>query len=128
RLFQGDYHYPSHAEAMFEHHDPTVPAPTPMLADRRDDLAEQFPPMLSLLEAVRDVVSPATEVHHAAGCDVIALDTSGFAEAVAAARRADVAIVAVGDRSGLSNDATSGEARDRADVGLPGVQRDLVRA
>lgn len=128
RLFQGDYHYPSHAEAMFEHHDPTVPAPTPMLADRVDDLAEQFPTMQSLLAAVRTLVGEKTEVHHAAGCDVINADTGGFAAAVEAARRADVAIVALGDRSGLSDDATTGEARDRADVGLPGVQRELLAA
>lgn len=128
RLFQGDYHYPSHAEAMFEHHDPTVPAPAPMLADRRDDLALQFPPMLSLLTSVRALVSGGTRLLHAAGCDVIDPSTAGFDEAVAAARQADVAILALGDRSGLSNDATTGEARDRADVGLPGVQRQLLEA
>lgn len=128
RLFQGDYHYPSHAEAMFEHHDPTVPAPTPMLADRRDDLAEQFPPMISLLQAVKELVPDTTEVLHAAGCDVIDTDFSGFAAAVEVARRADVAILALGDRSGLSNDATTGEARDRADVGLPGLQSQLLAA
>lgn len=128
RLFQGDYHYPSHAEAMFEHHDPTVPAPTPMLADRRDDLAEQFPPMISLLASVRALVSGATRLLHATGCDVIDPSTAGFEEALEAARQADVVILALGDRSGLSNDATTGEARDRADVGLPGVQRELALA
>ncbi|MBX3143586.1 MAG: glycoside hydrolase family 3 C-terminal domain-containing protein [Trueperaceae bacterium] len=127
RLFQGDYHYPSHAEAMFEHHDPTVPAPTPMLADRRDDLAEQFPPMLSLVAALREL-APGLKVRHAVGCDVMSTDTSGFPAAVDAARGADVAILVLGDRSGLSNDATTGEARDRADVSLPGVQRELLAA
>lgn len=128
RLFQGDYHYPSHAEAMFEHTDPTVPAPTPMLAERVGDLALQFPRMISLLAAVKELLPPTAQVLHAAGCDVIVPDTSGFAAAVAAASQAEVVILALGERSGLSQDATSGEARDRADVGLPGVQRELLRA
>ena len=39
---------------------------------------------------------------------------------------ADVAILVVGERSGLTAAATSGEARDRLELGLPGRQRELV--
>ena len=49
-------------------------------------------------------------------------------QAVEAAKQADVAIVVVGDKSGLTDDCTSGEARDRADLDLPGVQQQLVEA
>ncbi|MBM7818679.1 beta-glucosidase [Cellulosimicrobium cellulans] len=68
------------------------------------------------------------DVVHAQGCDVTGTDTSGFAAAVAAARAADVCVVAVGDRAGLFGRGTSGEGCDAADLRLPGVQEDLVRA
>jgi beta-glucosidase len=58
------------------------------------------------------------------------LDTSraGFDEAVAVAARADVAVLVMGDKAGLTDDCTSGEFRDRTSFDLPGVQEDLVRA
>jgi len=37
-------------------------------------------------------------------------------------------VLVVGDKGGLTDGCTSGEARDRADLGLPGVQAQLVRA
>jgi beta-glucosidase len=52
----------------------------------------------------------------------------GFAEAVAAARSAEVAVLVVGDKAGLTDSCSSGESRDRAELGLPGVQESLVRA
>ena len=65
---------------------------------------------------------------HAAGCAVSGDDASGFAAAVEAARRAEVAVVCVGGKSGLMPDCTSGEFRDAADLGLTGVQQQLVEA
>jgi beta-glucosidase len=125
RLLQGDYHYPAHVEVQFESQG-DLPAPTPMIAARVEDLEDHFPPMVTLLEGLR--ARAAAGVRHARGCDVLSDDTSGFDAAVAAARAADVAVVVAGDRSGLTNAATCGEARDRADVRLPGVQEALVEA
>jgi beta-glucosidase len=51
-----------------------------------------------------------------------------LAEAVEAAANADVAILVVGEQSGLTAAATSGEARDRLEIGLPGRQPELVAA
>lgn len=127
RLLQGDYHYPAHVEVMFESQG-DLPAPTPMIAGRVEDLEAHYPPMVSLLDGLRARVAASGEVLHARGCDVNSEDSSGFDEAVAAARAADVAVVVVGDRSGLTGAATCGEARDRADVRLPGVQEALVDA
>jgi beta-glucosidase len=126
RLLQGDYHYPAHVEVMFESQG-DLPAPTPMIAARLEDLEDHYPPMVTLLDGLR-ARAGAGMVRHARGCDVASDDTSGFEEAVAAAGAADVAVVVVGDRSGLTNAATCGEARDRADVRLPGVQEALVDA
>ena len=68
------------------------------------------------------------KIRYAKGCDVISNSTDGFAEAVDAAVQSEIAIVVVGDKAGLTDDCTSGEARDRATLDLPGVQADLVKA
>jgi beta-glucosidase len=47
---------------------------------------------------------------------------------VEAAHRADVAVVVVGDKGGLTPECTSGEFRDSARLTLPGVQAALVEA
>ncbi|MFF5180184.1 beta-glucosidase [Micromonospora sp. NPDC000316] len=62
------------------------------------------------------------------GCAITGEDTSGIAAAVAAAAAADVCVLAVGDRAGMFGRGTSGEGCDAADLTLPGVQADLVRA
>ncbi|NKY24032.1 glycosyl hydrolase [Cellulomonas denverensis] len=61
-----------------------------------------------------------------AGCAVEGEDTSGFAEAVDAARAAEVAVVVVGDQAGLFGRGTVGEGNDAESLDLPGVQRRLV--
>ena len=87
-----------------------------------------MPRTVTLLEGIRSHVSAGTEVIYARGCDTIDPSTSGIDAAVVAARDADVAIVAIGGRSGLVDGATSGESSDAADLGLPGVQQELVEA
>ena len=62
------------------------------------------------------------------GCEINSDDESGFDEAVTAAQTADVAILVMGGRSGLTMDCTTGEFRDTTDLGLPGVQEKLVKA
>ena len=74
------------------------------------------------LAGIKTKVSPQTKVTYAKGCDVLADDTSGFAEATAAARSSDVAIVVVGEPKEFS-----GEAASRASLDLPGRQMDLVK-
>ncbi len=71
---------------------------------------------------------PEAQIVHATGCDVLGEDRSGFADAVAAARDADVCIALVGDRAGLFGLGTSGEGCDVADLELPGVQAELLDA
>ncbi|SCF11090.1 beta-xylosidase/alpha-l-arabinosidase [Micromonospora chokoriensis] len=65
---------------------------------------------------------------HEPGCAITGEDTSGIPAAVAAAADADVCVLAVGDRAGMFGRGTSGEGCDAADLRLPGVQADLVRA
>jgi beta-glucosidase len=82
----------------------------------------------SVLDAVVGSISAAARVLWAPGCEVNSADKTGFDEAVRVAHAADVVVLVVGDRSGLTEDCTCGESRDRSDLGLPGVQEDLVRA
>lgn len=55
------------------------------------------------------------------GCDFEGTDKSGFEAAIAAARNADVVLVAVGEKAMMS-----GEAASRTDITLPGVQEELI--
>ncbi|MEV7692320.1 glycoside hydrolase family 3 N-terminal domain-containing protein [Microbacterium sp. NPDC089189] len=71
---------------------------------------------------------PDTAIDRVEGCAVEGDDRSGFADAVATARAASVAIIAVGDRAGLFGRGTVGEGNDTETLDLPGVQRELVEA
>jgi len=86
------------------------------------------PAVVSILEGIRTAVKKSTKVLYAKGCEVKDTSRDGFGEAVKAAQSADIAVVVVGDKSGMMPDSTSGEMRDRADLGLPGVQEELVKA
>lgn len=71
---------------------------------------------------------PHATVTYQTGCAVTGSDTTSIAAAAAAAAAASVAIIAVGDRSGLFGHGTSGEGCDVPDLSLPGVQHQLVEA
>ena len=75
------------------------------------------------LAGIKLKVSPETKVSYAKGCDTQGDSTAGFAEAVAAARDSDVALVFVGEPA-----ETVGEAASKSSLDLPGRQMDLVKA
>lgn len=127
RHLLGDYAYPCHIESLNEMaqagknvFNTSIP--------KSVKLVDNFVPIRPILAAIKEKVSAETAVHYAQGCAVSGYDKSGFAEAVAAAEKADVAIIFVGGKSGLTDDCTSGEARDRAEINLTGVQDELVQA
>lgn len=99
------------------------------LADARRDLEggwivdSNAATMASLVDAVRAHAGPGTRVAYAAGCDVACRGTDGFAAALDVARAADVVLLAVGESWDMS-----GEAKSRADIGLPGRQAELFDA
>ena len=136
RLLQGDYHYPAHLEIIYQNRIAEVAEGLAGIGVdvEGDQLPEaggtfspgpHFTPHVTPLAGVRAAL-PGAEIIHAPGCADTGDDTSGFADAVEAAASADVAIVCVGARSGLVPEATVGEARDATDLGLPGVQSQLV--
>ena len=91
---------------------------------------------VSLLEGVRAAVSPATKVLYAEGVKLVTgprnflapsvyetTDRSGIPAAVDAARKADVVLLAIGEDA-----FQSGEGRSQVDLGLKGLQDELLRA
>lgn len=86
-----------------------------------------YPNTPTVLDAVRSA-APTTEVLFAHGCAINGPARDGIAEAVEAARVSEVAIVVLGDKTGWSGDATSGENRDRSTLDLPGSQCELLDA
>ncbi|MGE5375352.1 MAG: glycoside hydrolase family 3 protein, partial [Bacteroidota bacterium] len=81
----------------------------------------------TVLEGIRATAPSDTTILYARGCQNLNADTSGFAQAVEVAKKADVVVLVLGDRSGLTPDCTTGETRDSADLKLPGVQEELAR-
>ncbi|MDH5247240.1 MAG: glycoside hydrolase family 3 C-terminal domain-containing protein, partial [Betaproteobacteria bacterium] len=83
-------------------------------------------PALSVtpLQSIRAMAGTEVDVRYVRAMETTRTrTTAGFAEAVAAAKRADAAVLFLGEESILS-----GEAHSRADIDLPGNQNDLVRA
>jgi beta-glucosidase len=69
------------------------------------------------------------QVLYAKGCDVFGEDQSGFADAVKAAKLADVAVVILGENWRYSpKGGSNGEGRDIASLDLTGPQEDLLKA
>jgi beta-xylosidase len=90
-------------------------------------IAVEMPTVLEALGRESFGSDGTPELVHARGTEVEG-DTSGFAEAVAVAQDADLAVVVVGDQAGLFGRGTVGEGNDTLSLELPGVQRELVEA
>ncbi len=123
RCLLGDYSYAAMLELIPFMMPESVPAGVDLKAVAREE-----PRIVTILEGIRAVISPQTEVLHARGCDVLDADSEGFKEALDVAARAEAVILVLGDRSGLTPLCTTGETRDSVDLRLPGVQEDLARA
>lgn len=84
------------------------------------------------LQGIRALVGNRVELNYAQGCDIHTQNKAGFAAAVQAAQKSDVAIIFVGSTSASSGhkfpNATSGEGYDLSDLKLTGVQEDLIKA
>jgi len=97
------------------------------LGDRYPEATEGLA-VTTLVDALRAEL-PEALISYERGCDdVRGEDRSGFAAAADLAREADLVVAVLGDRAGLFGRGTSGEGCDAADLRLPGVQEDLLRA
>jgi beta-glucosidase len=78
--------------------------------------------IVSLYEGVQQQAG-AAHLLYAKGCDITDTSRAGFTEAIQTALQADVVVMAMGERADMT-----GEAKSRADIHLPGVQEELIKA
>lgn len=79
--------------------------------------------IVSQWEGLVNKVGNTSTLLYARGCDIEGDNRDGFAEAVNVAKQADVVILSIGERRDMS-----GEARSRSNIGIPGVQEELLKA
>ncbi|WP_448702638.1 beta-glucosidase BglX [Mucilaginibacter sp. AW1-3] len=79
--------------------------------------------LVSLYEGLENKLSKQTKLIYAKGCNINDEQETGFAEAVNAAKNADVVVMAVGETYDMS-----GEAKSRSNIHLPGGQEKLIKA
>jgi len=114
---QGCYSFANHVLAHHPGHEIGIEIPTVA-----DALAAALP--RAEIEVVSGVA--VTREDGAREADDEADDEAGIADAVRAAREADIAVVVVGDQAGLFGRGSVGEGNDVASLELPGRQRELV--
>ena len=81
----------------------------------------------TILDSITRVL-PTADVGYARGTGIQEGSDDEIAAAVELARISQVAILVLGERSGLTEDATTGEFRDRRDLGMMGRQQELLEA
>jgi len=126
RNLVGDYGHIVHIETLLENRgrEGVAGSAAPLHLQLADELAS-WP---TVLDGIKARASATTEVRYARGCGILDGEDAEIAAAVDAARGADVAILVLGERSGLTEQCTSGETRDRMELGLPGRQAELFSA
>ncbi|MFN8265488.1 MAG: glycoside hydrolase family 3 N-terminal domain-containing protein [Chitinophagaceae bacterium] len=79
--------------------------------------------IVSLWQGIQNKLGSSASLVYAKGCNINDTDSSGFAEAIAAAQQSDVIVMSVGEARDMS-----GEAKSRSSLQLPGVQEQLIKA
>lgn len=107
-----------------------IPAMSPVdfVADKYlfdDEIRRYYPDATTILEGVK---SRFDDVEFIEGCDYKGSDESGIEAAVELAKRSDIVILCVGEKSGIEPTCTSGENFDTSRIGLPSVMEKLARA
>jgi beta-glucosidase len=91
---------------------------------------------VTVLEGIKGVVSPSTEILTARGCDILDTGQDGFDEAIRAAEKAEVVIVVMGLSQRVEGEEGQTEGNlqgsvslgDRETLDLPGEQEALLKA
>ncbi len=91
---------------------------------------------VSVLEGLRSLAAPKTEIYHAKGCEVIGDLQDGFEVAVQLARQSQVAILVMGLSQQIEGEEGQDEGNpdgeiskgDRAHLNLPSIQEKLLQA
>jgi beta-glucosidase len=87
---------------------------------------------INLLQGLQNFAGDKIKLNYAKGCGLYEQDSTGFSEAVLAAKKSDIAIVVIGTTSAsLSRDyinPTSGEGYDLTDLNPTGYQEHLIKS
>jgi len=78
--------------------------------------------IVSLMEGMKNHASD-TKFLYAEGCKVTGTSHDGFKEAIEAAKKADVVVMALGEAPDMT-----GEAKSRSNIHIPGEQEELIKA
>ncbi len=78
---------------------------------------------VSLYEGVKNKLGNSTNILYSKGCNINDSIKTDFTEAIATAMKADVVVMAIGETFDMS-----GEAKSKADIHIPGMQEELVKA
>ena len=78
---------------------------------------------ITVLQGIKEAVSPSTDIKYARGTGIRDSSTAGFAKAEKIARQSDAAVVVLGESRDMS-----GEAASRAHLDIPGNQPALLKA
>ena len=77
--------------------------------------------IVSLMEGMQKQAGQ-TKLIYAQGCGITDLSHKGFADAVAAAKDADLVVMAMGEAPDMT-----GEAKSKSNIHLPGIQEELIK-
>ena len=94
--------------------------------ERLQSILREMYPMATTIREELCEKWPNAEILYAKGCDYSHPDTTGFSEAIAIAKQADIVILAIGGKNGWGGACTIGEGIDSQNIGLPGVQENLA--
>jgi beta-glucosidase len=126
RALVGDYGHIAHIETLLENRGQAGVAGN--AAPLHLQLADELAAWPTVLEGIRERAPATADVRYERGCGLLDGSDSELEAAVGAARAADVAVLVLGEQSGLTAECTCGETRDRMDLGLPGRQAELFAA
>ncbi|MDB5025464.1 MAG: bglX [Mucilaginibacter sp.] len=77
--------------------------------------------IVSLMEGMQNQAGQ-TKFLYAKGCSITDTSRDGFADAIAAAKKADVVVMAMGEAPDMT-----GEAKSKSNIHLPGIQEELIK-
>ncbi|HTD39954.1 MAG TPA: glycoside hydrolase family 3 C-terminal domain-containing protein, partial [Mucilaginibacter sp.] len=77
--------------------------------------------IVSLMEGMKNHAEH-TKFIYAQGCGITDMSRDGFADAITAAKNADVVVMAMGEAPDMT-----GEAKSKSNIHLPGIQEELIK-
>lgn len=78
--------------------------------------------VITVYQGLKNLLNGKAQIEVMKGCNFNDFDSSGFNDAVTAAKKSDIVIMVVGEEKEMS-----GEASSKTDLNLPGIQEELIK-